>query len=638
MHFFEKNGKLLFCILSFLLLLLMPMISKDYGQTGDEDVEILYGIDIYNYYANGDKQVLDYSNKGPHQQGQQFYGGFFNVISEVTQRAFSSFHIVDIRHFYGAITGALLMIFTGLFVYHISGKKWIWGILALLFMVFSPRIFGESMNNGKDIPFAFGFMLAIYFFVRLIDNYKHKIKWIDCIGITLGIIVSIGSRSANAMLLYMYLFVFAFLKLLFDKGFRIWALNFKQKTTQKFYLFLFATFILGYFGGLLFWPFGLEGPVSNLLASIEEMKHRATAIRMLYDGQMISNQEAPSGYLPTWIMISSPIIVIVAYFLYYPTLLLSKTPKSLNLYLIFASTFPILFIIYNKSTIYDSWRHVFFVYPFIVAAAVLALKAIADISSKKNLTVAMFGLGLVGLIPSIIWTVKEHPNQYLYFNEAFGGVKNALGYYEVDYYGHSGKASAHWIIDQEKDKNHAQKVKVRANLEGLDYYFKKDTAWVDYDGEYVRWYERGNKDWDYYISYTRFVPEQQLQNGKWPPKNSSYLVEVDGIPVGFVIKRLSKNDMLAFQALEKQQFDEAIALYEAHLKVDNSDEYVLLNYAYALLNSNQPDKLIKAKASLEQAVVLNASLKNAYDMLSYIYYTEGDQSKAQFYKNKANAQ
>lgn len=636
--FFDKYGKKIFFLFSILLLLIMPIISTDYGQTGDEDVEILYGIDIYNYYANGDKQALDYSNKGPHQQGQQFYGGFFNVVAEVTHRALPNFHIVDIRHFYGGLTGALLMIFTGLFVYQLSGRKWIWAISGVLFMAFSPRIFGESMNNGKDIPFAFGFILAMYFFARFVDNYKGKVKWVDCLGIVLGIIVSVGSRSANAMLLYMYFFVFAFLKLLLDKEFRNWVLDFKNKATQKSYLFLILTFIIGYLGGLLFWPFGLEGPISNLLASIEEMKHRATAISMLYDGQIMSNQDAPSGYLPYWIMISSPVVILVAYFLYYPTLLISKMPKSINLFLIFASTFPILFIIYNKSTIYDSWRHMFFVYPFIVTAAIFALKSISDFFTKKDVTVIVAGLSVLGLVPSIVWTFKEHPNQYLYFNEAFGGIQNALGYYEVDYYGHSGKASAKWILEQEKGKNHPQKLIVRANLEGLDYYFKNDTAWIDFGSEYVRWYERGNKDWDYYISYTRFVPEMQLQNGKWPPKNASYLVDVDGTPVGFVIKRKSKNDMLAFQALERQEFDVAVELYETHLKIDNSDEYVLLSYAYSLLNSNQPDKLAKAKSALEQAIQLNASLKNAYDMLSYIYYTEGDQSKAQFYKNKANAQ
>src|SRR5690606_36076848 len=112
---------------------------------------------------------------------------------------------------------------------------------------------------------------------------------------------------------------------------------------------------------------------------------------------------------------------------------------------------------------------------------------------------------------------------YLYFNEYFGGIKNALGYYEVDYYGHSGKQSANWILSQEKNKEHTAKVKVRSNLEGLDYYFKNDTSWVNYEGDYVRWHERGNKDWDYYISYTRFVPEWQLQKGKWPPKSASYI-------------------------------------------------------------------------------------------------------------------
>jgi hypothetical protein len=41
--------------------------------------------------------------------------------------------------------------------------------------------------------------------------------------------------------------------------------------------------------------------------------------------------------------------------------------------------------------------------------------------------------------------ISNHPNQYIYFNELYGGVEKAFGYYELDYYQNSGKVGTDWI-------------------------------------------------------------------------------------------------------------------------------------------------------------------------------------------------
>lgn len=631
--------KKVFWIAAILLLVIMPYLSKDYGQTGDEDVEILYGIDIYNYYANGDQQALDYSNKGAHQQGQHFYGGFFNLTTEVIHRIFPKWHIIDIRHFSSAIMGALMMIFTGLFAYRFTNKNWIWGLIAMLAIVFSPRLFGESMNNGKDIPFAFGFIMGMYYFTKLMDNYFEKISIGDCIGLAIGWAVALGARSANALLFVAYIGVYVLAKAMMDKAFRAYIFDFKSKAVKRTYLFLVGTMIVGYFWGLIFWPYGLNGPISNVLASLEEMSNRSTTLKMLFDGETILNQDVPGNYLPKWISMSSPLIIIILYVGFYITLPLKIKANTIyrKLFLVFASIFPIAYLVYNNSSVLDTWRHMFFIYPFIVCAAMVCLQTIQQLFEGKKVGYLLYLIPVLGLLPTIAWTFKEHPNQYVYFNESIGGLKNALGYYEVDYYGHSGKASANWILKEEKGKQHNTKVIVRGNLEGLDYYFKNDTSWVDYGSEYVRWHDRGNKDWDYYISYTRFVPEWQLQNGKWPPTSASYKVDVAGTPIGFVIKRKSKDDFHAFLQFEAKNFDSAVSLYQKHLTVDSSNEYVLINYAIALLNTNKPENVEKAKKITEQSILLNPSVKSAYEILSFIYGVENDQAKAEYYKNKADS-
>ena len=51
--------------------------------------------------------------------------------------------------------------------------------------------------------------------------------------------------------------------------------------------------------------------------------------------------------------------------------------------------------------------------------------------------------------------VKVHPNETVYFNELEGGVKNAYGNYETDYYMNSIKPCADWlkknVLENSKD-------------------------------------------------------------------------------------------------------------------------------------------------------------------------------------------
>ena len=45
----SRYWKLSFYILSVLILVIMPLISRDYGQSGDEWLQIEYGQHIWNY-------------------------------------------------------------------------------------------------------------------------------------------------------------------------------------------------------------------------------------------------------------------------------------------------------------------------------------------------------------------------------------------------------------------------------------------------------------------------------------------------------------------------------------------------------------------------------------------------------------
>jgi len=621
--------KRLFFISSLVILILMPVLSRDFGQTGDEDVEVAYGQDIWNYFVHGNKQALNYDNHpyyGANIKNMELYGGMFDFLNEAIHHAFPGWHVIDIRHFTGSIFGAFMMIFTGLIAYRLSGKKWHIALLALIFMAFSPRMFGESMNNGKDIPFCMGFTMGIYYLIRILQDFNiKKTLWNEAIllGVSWGIVF--GMRSAGGLIFLAYVVLFIGLFFFVNKTERSQLFADKKSVFKKLLLYFLSAFFIGSALGLLTWPYGLQAPVQNLFTALKEMSNRSVGIKVLFDGKYTNSMLLPWYYEFKWILISSPVIVVLLALLFIPLL-----PKGLKTYgffsvflIVFSATFPILYIIYKKSTVYDTWRHVFFVYPFWVAAASLSVDLIMLLFQNGKKWIP-YGVALAALIPAVIWTVKSHPNQYVYFNEFQGGVRGAFGKYDLDYYHNSGKEMAEWILKHAKRPPAGQKIKVLSNMDGMDTYFRNDTSWISYG--YGRYYERNQLDWDYYVTFGRFVSLWQLENGKWPPANAVFMVTEDDTPLGVVLERKSRDAYLAYTALQNKDYINAIKLYESYIKTDSSDEMIFLNYALALAYGNQPDKAIEM---MQKAIQLNGERPDFYQIMAQIYQAKGDSANAQ---------
>tara|TARA_B110000881_G_scaffold83862_1_gene73475 strand:- start:116 stop:757 length:642 start_codon:yes stop_codon:yes gene_type:complete len=112
---------------------------------------------------------------------------------------------------------------------------------------------------------------------------------------------------------------------------------------------------------------------------------------------------------------------------------------------------PFLSILYFSSTLYDGWRHMFFVYPF---CAFFMYKGfiIAIVTLKKTLrlggnTIMIIGLILVFSAP-VISIINLHPHQQIYFN-AFAG-KDPMQKFEGDYWGTSYYQGLNWLCEHSK--------------------------------------------------------------------------------------------------------------------------------------------------------------------------------------------
>ncbi len=627
----SRYWKLSFLIISTLIMVIMPLLSKDYGQSGDEWLQLEYGQHIWNYFFKGDQQALDYDHMSLQYQGQQFYGGFFDFLMEILHHWFPGVPLLILRHFFNALMGALMMVFTGLFVFRLS-KKWSAALISLLFIIFSPRLFGESMNNPKDIPLACGFIIGSYFWLAFLQDFPKK-AWKHAIGIAIGFGIAFGVRSAGGILQIAYFGVMTLLYYFTNKDFQVQLKADNNKLLKKGILILIAALAIGYIIGLLTWPWGLQAPLTHPLESLKEMTNRSVTLRVFFEGVFRPNSQQPWYYELKWIIISNPLIVLAGIALF--IIFFSKARKEYGLFvvvfLIFAAFFTPLYMAYKKSSVHDTWRHLFFIYPFWVSMGALGISLLGQLINHKQAKYLPVGIAVLGLLPAIIWTFKVHPNQYVYFNELVGGIKGAHGYYDTDYYQNSGLQDAKWLLKNAK-RTPGRKVLVGSNMLGFDKYFAKDTSWISW--YYVRYNDRHQKDWDYYITYSRYISAEQLQNDKWPPQNAIYTVKVNGVPISAVLERKSTAGITAFQALQKNDFTTAAQEYSKYVQADPYDENALANYGIALASIGQMDAAI---AAVIKATELDPGRADFYQMLAQMYKAKGDMQQAQQAMNNANA-
>src|SRR6185295_3891204 len=244
--------RMLFFIASMILFFLMTTLSFDYGITGDDLDQKLYGEKVLNFYTSFGKDTSCLHLKVGNKENLYIYGGLFNMISAAANRYIGGLDEYDMRHLVNALAGFLAILFAGLLARRIG--NWMTGFLALLLLATWPQFFGQSMNNPKDIPFALGYVMTIYYLVKLVKELPRPSAktWVMT---TIAIAFTINIRVGGLLLIGM-LFAFVIGTYVLDPVKR------KLIAANKGFLFrrMILVSLLGYFGGLIFWPYGLTGP------------------------------------------------------------------------------------------------------------------------------------------------------------------------------------------------------------------------------------------------------------------------------------------------------------------------------------------------------------------------------------------
>ncbi len=613
--------RLAYASLAVLLFVLMPLLSLDSAISGDEQrFHYRHGKNVYNYFATlgKDTTALYYDRSVLH-----LYGPAFDLVTVIVNRALGIENEFEARHVLNAWSGWLAMIFAGLLAVMLAG--WRAGLMALVFIFLSPRFLGHSFNNPKDIPFAMATIFTLYFMIRFLREFPRP-KWSTVLLAGLGIGMAIGVR-VGGLLLIAYFFLFSGLYFLFTEKIRNLFARENMRRLARLLMYLVLISLIGYVLGIITWPYALQSPISNPLKAMEVMTNYATSIRQLFEGQIIWSNRAPWYYVPKYILITVPLVVLTGLVLFF--ILIPKMGRKINYLWIFIIAFtflfPIIYIIDKESNVYGGWRHSMFVYPSIVIAASLGFETLFRLSRKRYLRYILASvIALLCLLP-LRHIVFNHPYEYIYYNELTGGTNGALGKYEMDYYYHSIREGSEWLIEnriKDSEAGPGNKIIVASNF-SIDYYFRHYQDRIQY--QYVRYYDRGSLDWDYAIIANSYINPYQLKNKLFPPPNAIHTIYVDKVPVCTILERKSKLDFQGITFLNQRDYARAIPTLEQAVKEEPWNEAALMGLARAYL---QTRRFEKATETIARCLKVYPDYDKALDLLGVVYINERKMSEA----------
>ena len=420
----------------------------DYGVTWDEDLHNWYGIEALNYYLSGfaDSRALQFKDLIN-------YGAAFDMLAAALNR-FSPLGVYETRHLLDAAFGILGLAGCWRLGRALGGKRA--GLLALLLLLLTPNYYGQMFNNPKDIPFAVGGVWALYYMVRILPALpRPKLRLVVKLGLAIGL--ALGVRVGGLLFL-------CYLGLLLGLS-AAWQAAVARRLSvvlttgwTSLWRVLLPAAAVGFAVMLVFWPWGQSDPIGHTLQALAFFSHQTFPYSTLFDGRFVPASDLPWDYLPTYIVLALPELVlallIAAAALAATGLvrilargeLAPRRAEVLGLFLLgFSIVFPVAYAILIKAVLFDGMRHFIFVLPPIAVAAALALdrglKALAGLPYRQAVYAA---LGLYGAA-HVTTMVLLHPDQYIYYNAFVGGVDGAQRNFKLDYWANSYAEAVHGL-------------------------------------------------------------------------------------------------------------------------------------------------------------------------------------------------
>ena len=437
-------------IAGFLLLMICTIFihANDYGVSVDEPLQDSYGhYDVAWYLSLGkDLSFLHYRTNLYMPQHGPFFEGLVAIAQGIFGNELTTRAIVTGL---GGVAGVVAIMLCG----YVLGGEWL-ALIAGLFLWLYPRYYGSMWNNSKDIPLAAAMTLVLWAILRLAAQWQSRRRLVRnslILGLLLGIAISI--RVAGL--------VWFIVLVLLALGWWLTHLNREYLKTRGGMLLKKQVLAALLIGGVCFvimlalWPYFFLSPLGHLVESVYLMQHYPWGLPVTFQGHVYSALQLPWDYVPVWLGIGSPLIIVLFSLLGMGLWLglIIHTRKIDAPVTVMVLALPIIIgvTIISRPTLYDGPRHFFFLVPMMVLLAAWGFFTLCRLLWRRPQRVLrLLAVGVViaaavdyGLI---VKTMNDlHPYEYTYFNELVGGIQGAQGNYDVDYWRVCTKPAAEWL-------------------------------------------------------------------------------------------------------------------------------------------------------------------------------------------------
>ena len=317
------------------------------------------------------------------------------------------------------------------------------GIFGVILFISSPKILPDFIYSPNDIIFLTTTLTSIYF--SKIFLKKEKFKYL--VLFIFFLCIAINVRIIALYILPIFLIFY--------------SLNTKYKK-RKFLFNFCLTISLTYALLLLITPQLWINPFNLLYNFFEQVDYKSFNPQIIFMGDLIYSSELPWYYLLTWIFISTPLLILFLFITGFFIILLKSITKERRKYFFLNNNFydlilfsiPFLSFIIFSPTIFNGWRHFYFMYPLII---LISISGVSIIYKKVKIHNNKKSLIILGSLPialhlffNVSFIFKNHPYQNIYLNYV---AKNYAYNFELDYFGLSNYQALEFILENSKNKN-----------------------------------------------------------------------------------------------------------------------------------------------------------------------------------------
>jgi hypothetical protein len=355
--------------------------------------------------------------------GAHLYGAPLDLVCAVLERVMTVDPYV-VRHMVIATTGWLGLVLCGILADRLLGPPH--GLVTLVLLAVCPIYMAHSMNNPKDIPFATA-ATALLLALTHVGGSKPFLSWRLVLVLALVIGVSLNIRPGG-LLFVGYLAVVVLFRILSTGPLRPRIL---ATIELRVALVLLGAVAIGWVA----WPWAYANPLQAPFRALSELGHFGWGGTILFNGHSYPGTSLPRGYVPQWVWLVLPPVMLVGLALSLVRMRESDVSSQV-ISLWGAVLFPIVYVIGTHATLYDGIRHLLFVLP---PAAILASAGWVGASrcSLPMARPAAFAVLAVGLMEPALFQWRNHPNQTAYIQPLAGGPRAAYAQYDLDYWGNS---------------------------------------------------------------------------------------------------------------------------------------------------------------------------------------------------------